>query len=175
MIDWAEVREELRFAVQAAVGAIIETGEVADAYAIALSVAEDGMGIGMAWTTHAHYEDRVASEDEATDEDLTYFRWAPAEWQEESWLDELFADVNDIVSDVAMDEGLDSKEMRKLVDALTWALAGLRETKGEALANVTLFVTITDSDEAEAVENRSAKALNSGALAEAFLGRYASE
>ncbi|KML47440.1 hypothetical protein VL15_32185 [Burkholderia cepacia] len=43
---------------------------------------------------------------------------------------------------------------------------------GEARAAITLFVSISDDDAAEALENESAKALNPPAVVETFLRRY---
>ncbi|MCA8019809.1 DUF4303 domain-containing protein [Burkholderia metallica] len=43
---------------------------------------------------------------------------------------------------------------------------------GEARAAITLFVSISDDDAADALENESAKALNPPAVADAFLRRY---
>lgn len=43
---------------------------------------------------------------------------------------------------------------------------------GEDRAAITLFVSISDDDAAEALENASAKALNPPAVADAFLRRY---
>lgn len=52
------------------------------------------------------------------------------------------------------------------------ALASLRAERTAALADVTLFVTISDSDEAQAIENLSAKRLNPPDLARAFQQRF---
>jgi Domain of unknown function (DUF4303) len=43
---------------------------------------------------------------------------------------------------------------------------------GDERAAITLFVSISDDDAAEALENESAKALNPPAVADAFLRRY---
>ena len=43
---------------------------------------------------------------------------------------------------------------------------------GDARAAITLFVSISDDDAAEALENASAKAVNPPAVADAFLRRY---
>jgi hypothetical protein len=53
------------------------------------------------------------------------------------------------------------------------ALAHLRAERGPALESVTLFVTSSDSGDAEAVEDRYATQLNPPQLAQAFLQRYA--
>jgi hypothetical protein len=52
------------------------------------------------------------------------------------------------------------------------ALRNLRELQDGALKEVTMFVTITDSDEAEEIENRSAISINPPDLAQAFVSRF---
>lgn len=58
------------------------------------------------------------------------------------------------------------------IDALIDAVAHLRAGRTEMLEGVTLFVSVTDSYETEAVENRSARELNPPELSDRFLSRY---
>ena len=59
------------------------------------------------------------------------------------------------------------------IDALIAALAALRAERADALHGVTLFVSVTDSDASESIENRSAAELNPPELSGPFLARYA--
>ena len=60
-----------------------------------------------------------------------------------------------------------------LVEAMTTALERLRQARGALLVDTILFVSLTDSDAAETVEDASACRLNPPALREQFLARYA--
>lgn len=62
--------------------------------------------------------------------------------------------------------------LAQLFEAMTAALAGLRRDRGALTADTILFLTLTDSDEAEAVEDHSAQHMNPPALLTLFSERY---
>ena len=174
-MDWTTIGAELTAAVDAATLALLDDPGSGDLYAIALSVAEDGMGIGLCWTTETHFRAHLASESQhetLSDDDAAYYRWAPAEWSHETWRDDLFAGINATVSAKAPDDGLSRRDFKRLIDVMIEALAALREAQSPALANTTLFVTVTDSEDSQSIENRSAAKLNPRALHQAFAARY---
>jgi len=61
--------------------------------------------------------------------------------------------------------------LARLVEVLTTALTRLREKR--EMESTILFVTLTDSDEAEVIENASAQRLNPPGLLDLFHARYA--
>lgn len=170
-----DVQADLIESVSAATEAMLASGEARDAYALALSMAEDGMGIGFCWTSESHFRQHLlemGGEEDLAPEDEIYFRWAVAEWLHEGWRDELFASVNDAVSTKAMSRGLSKTEFDALVEAMVAALASLRDRWPEALKGVTMFVTVSDSEDAEALEDGTAEKLNPPELRDAFLARF---
>ena len=143
-------------------------------YAICLSIAEDGMGMGLNANTESFF-DRRRSEEEAdgemTSQEISYFRWSPGEWCFEGIGDDIFRQVNDLLGPMTLQDGIDDAAFENLIDAMTRALRRLRERHDRALQDVTLFVTLTDSAMAEEIENRSATRINPPHIAQGFLSR----
>jgi hypothetical protein len=174
-VDWNAKVEQLRTATIAAVDALPSVLEGQRLYAICLQTADDGMSVGFCANTEEGYAEKRASEAEI--EDMTpqysaYLRWAPAEWRYEFFGDDHFADINRDLTAASVDSNKDfSLYFDRLIDAMIDALAHLRAERAQALEGVTLFVTISDSEEAKAVERRSANRLNPPRLAGQF-GRH---
>ncbi|MCJ9701845.1 DUF4303 domain-containing protein [Bradyrhizobium sp. SHOUNA76] len=171
-MDWHAKVEKLRTATIATVDALTSLLKGQRLYAICLQTADDGMSVGLCANTEEGYAEKRASEAEI--EDMTpqysaYLRWAPAEWRYEIFGDDHFADINrDLIAAGANSNRDFSIYFDHLIDAMIHALAHLRAERAQALEGVTLFVTISDSEEAEAVERRSANRLNPPTLAGEF-------
>ncbi|MET3667221.1 DUF4303 domain-containing protein [Caulobacter sp. 1776] len=171
-MDWDARVEKLRTATIAAVDALTPLLEGQRLYAICLQTADDGMSVGFCANTEEGYAEKRASEaevEEMTPQYSAYLRWAPAEWRYEFFGDDHFADVNSDLTAASLDGNEDfSAYFDRLIDAMIDALAYLRAERAQALDGVTLFVTISDSEEAKAVERRSADRLNPPTLAGQF-------
>jgi len=171
-VDWNAKVEKLRTATIATADALRSLLEGQRLYAICLQTADDGMSVGLCANTEEGYAEKRASEAEIEDmtpEYSAYLRWAPAEWRYEMSGDDHFADVNrDLAAASAHSDKGFSLYFDHLIDAMIDALAHLRAERAQALEAVTLFVTISDSEEAEAVERRSANRLNPTTLAGEF-------
>ncbi|WP_349308675.1 DUF4303 domain-containing protein [Microbacterium sp. MM2322] len=170
-----QMRKALREATVAAFDDAIGSLAGERLYAVALTTDDGAMSPGLCVTTVEHYE---AKRSEADAADVlaspgydAYLRWDTAEWRDELAGWEHFEPISE-----ALPEESDDADgwFEEHIDALTAALAHLRAERAEALAGVTLFVSVTDSDETEAIENRSARALNPPELTERFLRRYES-
>lgn len=176
-MDLKAKADELAIATIAAADELLSSLDGERLYAICLQTAEDGLSVAACANTEEGYAEKRASEAEF--EDMTpayeaYLRWAPAEWRFEGFADVEFEAVNrDLTNEVLSGptEGF-ADYFSALVDAMVEALAQLRAARGQELAEVTLFVTISDSEESEAVERRSAPRLNPPAVAETFLRRF---
>lgn len=171
-MDWNVGAEKLRGATLAAADALTSLVKGQQIYAICLQTADDGMSVGLCANTEQGYADRRVLEAEI--EDLTaeyaaYLRWTPAEWRYEMVGDDHFADVNRDLSAASLDANKAfSRHFDRLIDVMIDALAHLRTARAQALEGVTLFVTISDSEQAQAVERRSAHRLNPPGLADQF-------
>ncbi|WP_420139577.1 DUF4303 domain-containing protein [Sphingomonas sp.] len=171
-MNWDDITRQLTQATIAAVDDLLRELDGERLYALALVTDDDWNGASLAANTEEWFAARLAAETEP-DEDMHpnmtgWYRWGVGEWRNENYSWDLFKPVCDLLWDY---EGPTRVE---LGEAMTVALEHLRRERAEALAGITLFITLTDSDDAEAVENASAMRLNPPPLLDAFLARYAS-
>ena len=116
-----------------------------------------------------------------------YARWATAEWAYEAVGDEHFDAVNALLNAPDQDEKTtdldEAEELRRHHEKGEALLASMVEGlhlldaegffgTGQEREKITLFVSISDSDEAEEAETSSARQLNPPQVAAAFVGRY---
>ncbi|MFI8631372.1 DUF4303 domain-containing protein [Microbacterium sp. NPDC077663] len=142
-------------------------------YAVALTTDDGGMSPGLCVTTVEHHRRRRAAA--AMSGDLSepgydaYLRWDTAEWRDELVGWEHFEAVARVIDETADDA---DDWFEEHIAALIAALAAVRAARGHLLDGVTLFVSVTDGDEREAVENLSATELNPPEVSGPFLRRY---
>lgn len=175
-MDWNARGRELADAASKAFDELNSALAGEKLYAICLQTADDGMSVGFCANTEEGYAEKRASEaefEEMTSGYEAYLRWAPAEWRYEMFGDAHFMDVNRDLSAAALNpkETFDV-HFERLIEVMIEALAKLRAERGAALGGITLFVTISDSEDAEAVERRSAMRLNTPEQASAFVERF---
>lgn len=172
-MSWKDISEELQAASLAAVKDLLSKREGEHVYALALFTSDDGANVALAANTEEGYQAHLAAEAEDepnSPEDEIYYRWASAEWAVEGWDRAVFSRVNALL---AQQEKSDfDSYFGNLIEAMTTALAATKAALGERLADVTAFVTVTDSDDAEEIENASATRINAADLAGRFLRRF---
>ena len=174
-MNWSTTGENISQAVSQSYEDFVFNNSIDDIYALCLSVAEDGMGIVMSANSETYCSEKLSAESDV--EDITpqyknYLRWSPAEWRFEGIGDDVFQPINDTLTKMVFNDELDHSRFIKLINAMIGALRNLRESQDDALKEVTMFVTITDSDEAEEIENRSAISINPPDLAQAFVSCF---
>jgi len=171
-VDWSVRAENLRVATIASVDMLSAKLEGQCLYAICLQTTDDGMSIGFCANTKEGYAEKRVAEAEVQDiapDYAAYLRWAPAEWRYESFGDDYFAELNRDLVATSLGSSEDiALHTDRLVDAMIDALAHLRAARPQALGGVMLFVTISDSEAAPAVERRSVHRLNPPLLAGEF-------
>jgi hypothetical protein len=176
-MDWDTIRESIQVAVLATFDELIVSVGDERLYVICLQTADDGISIGAGANTEEGYSAKCASEAELEDmtpEYRSYLRWAPAEWRFEVIGDAHFSGVNRDLSILLTDPDSNSTaHFARLIQIMTDGLAYLREARAEMLNNVALFVTISDSEIAEDVEQQSAGQLNPPSILNELLTRYA--
>ncbi len=173
-MDWQAIRNELSQAILRAFDRFHERLDEEQVYALCLSVSEDGMAIGLNANTESCFARKLSEEREL--EDMTpqyerYLRWSPAEWCFEGVDDAAFQGINDMLVQVVLGDGLGASGFHDLIDAMIGSLETVRSMRADSLQGVTMFVTVTDSDDAEAIENRSAIAINPPDIARYFVSR----
>jgi hypothetical protein len=174
LMDWDVIQNQIEQSVKRAFDEFVAENVNDQLYALCLSVSEDGMGLGLNGNNESCFDKKLSSEskfEEITPQYESYLRWSPAEWCFEDIGDDLFQPINDALTQAALHDGLDETDFVKLINAMIASLRRLRETRADALKGVTLFVTVTDSDEAKEIENRSATDINPSDVSQGFVSR----
>ena len=185
-LDQQKLSVSIRDAARAAFGDLRRAHPHETFYAFALYTDDGWMTIVPAANSEEGFK-RASGDGDADPDERTYTRWATAEWAYEAAGDERFNAANDLLNapDQAMetadsDEAEELRHHREKGEALLASMVeGLRLLDaegffgtGEERGRVTLFVSISDSDEAEETETSSARQLNPPQVAAAFAGRY---
>lgn len=104
-----------------------------------------------------------------------YYQWASAEWKYEAWKADEFVDICKTLRESPERVSFNAFQI-DLFKSMTFALKRLSNEgffgEGAEREKVTLFITISDDDCAEQVENESAKTLNPLNAARLFLARF---
>lgn len=144
-------------------------------YAFSLYTDSSAMTIAFAANSHEALERKLLEEDEEDrDDSRQYYTWATSEWKYEAWRGELFKSAcKALREDVERSNIADFR--KKLYAAMTNVLRALRQSdcfKSFAVQEPVLFVTVTDDETAEHVENETARVINSQSTYESFVNRF---
>lgn len=172
-MNWKVIAEEIKVSSLAAVEGLLRLHGQEHIYSLALTTSDDGASISIAANTEEGYRAHLAAEaknEPNSPEDEIYYRWAPAEWVVEGWDQAAFSRVNALLAQ--QEKSNFDGYFDNLIEAMITALAVVKAMLGERLAHVTAFVTVTDSNAAEAIENASASRINAADLAGRFLLRF---
>ena len=177
-MNWAELEEDVYQAVTAVFANLQAAHPDEQFYAFALYTDSGSMTICPAANSHEALARKLAEESiEPADEDVPYYTWSTSEWTYESWQGEHFDAICTTLRD-ALESVEDYAHFQAQVfQTMTQAMARVRDDGLFARAKPgdapVLFVTLTDDDEAESVEDASAKTLNSPEVYARFAARYA--
>ena len=171
-LDWAALTDQVHQASLLSFTRLLEAHPEETFYAFCLYTDGDG------WTIvpSANSEEGFARHAHRAPTSQAYYRWPSSEWAYEAEQASQFNATCRTLREA--DSGASIVQFRRQVVAvLTEALRRLREDEPVRTLNSTgrlsLFVTMTDDDEAEAIEDASARVLNPPELVTGFLARYA--
>lgn len=144
-------------------------------YAFALLTDSSAMTIALAANSVEALESKILSENEEDREDSrAYYQWAVSEWQYAAWRGELFRTASKKLREATGRDDIATfrEDLYSVMIAVLNKLCEARPFQRYLVQEPTLFVTVTDNDSAEILENYSAKVLNSPAVYDNFLNRY---
>ena len=174
-MNWEEFEVEVRSLVVRALQELQGEHSGEQFYAFALYTDSSAMTIALAGNSLEALELKLQEEDEEDREvSRQYYKWAASEWQYEAWRGELFRNACKALREA--DGRADILTFRKeLYSVMTNILNTLRQGdffQAFIVQEPTLFVTVTDDDAAESVENETAKILNSPPMYKNFINRF---
>lgn len=180
-MEWKEVTEKIYESTKKVFGDLMHSRAGEEFYAYALYTDSSAMTVMPAANSVQGLERRFAKEEDKSAASLAYYKWVTSEWLYEAWQSDEFsqisAELRDYLFSSNFADGNDEDQFRKRVlQSMNEALKKLDNEgffgEGEAREKLVLFITLTDDDSAEAVENESAKILNSASSFEEFVRRY---
>lgn len=179
-MNWDQLRNQIFDATKQAFTELLESHKSEHFYAFALYTDSAAMSVGPSANTVERYAEKVGrelEEDEKTERNLAYYKWSTSEWAYETACSEAFALINRALRQDS--ERLDIWTFKKnLLNVMAQALAqlmseGFFERTSTATGSAcVMFVSITDDDDTENVENESSKTINSRPSHDEFLKRY---
>ncbi|WP_373233277.1 DUF4303 domain-containing protein [Cohnella sp.] len=180
-MEWKEVTTKIYESTKRAFGDLMHSRADEQFYAYALYTDSSAMTVVPAANSVQGLERRFTEEEDKSAASLAYYKWATSEWFYEAWQDDEFSHISDELRDYLFssnfsDQNDEDQYRKRVLQSMIEALKKLDDEgffgEGEAREKLVLFITLTDDDSAEAVENESAQILNSASAYEKFVGRY---
>ncbi len=174
-MDWHGLKEQIADAVRQSLPELLAAHPSEHVYAIALYTDSSAMTVALAANSREALDIKLRAEDEADRQDLeAAYTWATSEWVYEGWGDQHFEHVCELLRESEERTDFDTFKqavISSMVEALEYAS---KEGVFDTIEGVEpiLFVSITDDNAAEEVENLSARLLNSSEALPKFLTRY---
>lgn len=176
-MGWEEFKNEVFTAAKNSFIKVQQVNEDEDFYAFSLYIDSDAISIGCSSNSIQALKRKLSQEEyeAASAQDFSYIKWASSEWEYEAFDAENFRAACEFLRTSA--ERRDIKAFKeKVISSLVDVLSKLKNDKvfnfKSSVNKGVFFVTITDDDGAEAVENATALKLNDGALLSEFINRY---
>jgi len=174
-MDWKALETRTTAAVKTVLSDLRAAHSDEVFYACAVYTDSGAMSLGVAANSLQALDRKLDSEAGAERSELRpYYTWCSSEWAYEAWRGECFQAVcKDLASaEPTGDFGVFRERLNQLMIDVLAELR--REGFFEAVFSEVpvLFVTITDDDGAERLEDRSARVLNSEAVFLEFVQRY---
>ena len=194
-VDFQALRTATREAAEQAFAEVRGAHPDEHFYAFALYTDDGVMTVEPAANTEEGFRRKVGDGRETNPAQSNYYRWATAEWAYEAAGSEHFQAAYDLLNvperydgdgaeeaeEEDPDEAFEEDERfvafkKQVIETMVEALSRLDSEgffgSGGVREEVTLFVSISDSDAAQEVENDSARKLNPPAVYERFAARY---
>ena len=178
-VDFLRLRKLVRDAAKKAFADLRKAHPGETFYAFALYTDDGAMTIIPAANSEEGFRRAAEKYGYSKPDQLAWIRWSTAEWAYEAAGGEHFDAAHEQLNLPNRDTGPEDKFVHflgNLIESMVGALKDLDDEgffgEGEASEAVTLFVTISDSDLADAIEERSSRELNPRPVHKRFLKRY---
>jgi len=182
-INETKLRDLVRDAARAAFEQVREENPDESFYGFALYTDDGLMTIMPAANSEQGFKEACRNNGFKKPDEKAYARWATAEWGYEAVGADHFDAAHELLNGPDRGDAGDADDEaayralgNTVIGSMVNALNDLDQSgffgAGAEREKVTLFVSVSDSDAAESIENESAKQLNPPAVAERFIKRY---
>lgn len=173
-MNWKDIEKICAAAATKAIQELLAENSGQNIYTYALFTDDSAMSIGFGANTQDYFNKKLEAESDLTEEDFAYFKWNIAEWKYEGYKDDYFEDINKKLTDLSLTSNRDELNILfdKVINIMVNSLKHAREKHINQVNQAVFFVTVTDDEFSEKIENYSAKILNPGEISNNFLSRY---
>ncbi|MGU5677298.1 DUF4303 domain-containing protein [Aeromonas hydrophila] len=171
-MDWKKFEDECFDLTLSLVNGLVCENKDDVIYALCLYTDSSAMTVSLSANTERGFSESINANEDNDDEMVKYYRWAFSEWLYDAYEASKFSGIsNNLRGDTLRDIDFNSF-FKKLIVTLTQVLCRIRDENINALDKTVFFVSITDDDDSEAIENGSAKIINSDMVYRKFISRY---
>lgn len=170
-MNWNELEEECFEASLETIKKILCEIQNERFYAFSLYTDSSAMTVSMSANSQEKLSSILDSGEDDSEETKNYYRWATSEWAYEAYNSEAFSAISQkLRTSVSRNKITEFK--KELIKVLTNVLKRVKHDLGKEVQGMTFFVTITDDDDSENVEDNSAKEINDNPIFRKFIHRY---
>lgn len=171
-MEWDELEIKCLQATVAAIKKLLAKKNGENFYAFSLYTDSSAMTVSLSANSEQHVNSIFDREENTSKENQDYYKWTTSEWAYEGIYPEIFTDISKSLRE-SPDRANFSQFKNNLIQTLINTLKKVKH--GElslVLSTSVVFVSITDDDESENIENISAQLINNESIASYFLARY---
>lgn len=171
-MNWDELEEKCFQATFEAIKKLLTEKTDENFYAFSLYTDSSAMTVSLSANSEERLHSILNAEEDKSKETQSYYKWATSEWAYEGFSAENFSDISKALRE-SPDRANFLQFKEKLVQTLINTLKKLKLSElAPTLNDSVLFVSVTDDDDAERIENISAGLINDKSVASCFVSRY---
>jgi hypothetical protein len=174
-MDWNALQHKICKAARKAFDDLRKAHPEEEFYAYALYTDSGAMTVLGSANSVRGLEKAISQQSDALAATLAYYKWATPEWAYEGWKSSYFKETSEQIG-TSNDRAAFPSFKRNVLVSMTGALKKLDDEgffgAGAEREKVVLFISVTDDDSAESIENESANVLNPKSVFEKFALRY---
>lgn len=141
-------------------------------YAVAIYTDSSFMTLGVAANSEEGFNEAIAQQDDDSYATSCYYRWAFSEWKYDAWMTEEFKSISKYLRESPSRKNFNAFS-QEVIESIVSAVSEVKQKLPERSEDeITFFISITDDDLSEELENSSAKLLNNDIIYNKFINRY---
>ena len=171
-MNWKKLEDECFQITLNIIKSLLHAYKDDELYALCLYTDSGAMTVSLSANSQKDLSQLMNLDEDNSQEIENYYRWAFSEWAYDSYNSSEFSKISKILrEDPSRDIDFDFF-FTTLINSLTNVLCRVRSTEIEPLKQTIFFISITDNDDSESIENDTAKLLNSQDGHCNFIARY---
>lgn len=171
-MKWDELEIKCLQATVSAIKKLLAENPEESFYAFSLYTDSSAMTVSLSANAEQYVSSILDNEEDRSKENQNYYKWATSEWAYAGVYSEIFTDISTSLRE-SPDRANFSQFKKNLIQTLINTLEKIKCGELSLVLNTSvLFVSITDDDESENIENVSAQSINNESVTSCFLARY---